>query len=162
MWQNLWTESCTMIKNWDIVNSSLRWGTVLIYRSIRIKYTVQNILSVIPHFFWLCKKQGLSQWGWSPRKFWDNFWVLVSCKGQKSLFSDLLEIRNNFSKIEWKKGPFFLQFYIQNRQFQGIKKLGDLATPQGFWKHLGVVKTQTKNCEKFVYCTTSHKGVAAL
>ena len=102
----------------------------------------------------------LPQWGWSPRKFSDNFWVLVSCKGRESLFSDLLEIRNNFSKIEWKKDHFFSKFYIQNWHFQGIKKLGDLATPQGFWKHLGVVKTQTKNCEKSVYCTTSHKGVA--
>ena len=98
--------------------------------------------------------------GLKPSEIQSQFLSFLSCKGQESLFSDLLEIRNNFSKIEWKKEHFFSKFYIQNRQFQGIKKLGDLATPQGFWKYLGVAKTQTNNCEKFVYCKTSHKGMA--
>ena len=59
-----------------------------------------------------------------------------------------------------KKEHFFSKYYVQNRQFQGMKKLGDLATPPGFLMHLGVVQTQIKNCAKSVYGTTSHKGVA--
>ena len=90
------------------------------------------------------KELYVAQWGWGPRKFKDNFWVFLSCKGQESLFSDMLEVWNNFSKTEWKKDHSFSKFYVQNRQFQGIKKLGDLTTSQGFWKHLGIVRPKLR------------------
>ena len=141
--------------NFTLSHIPLNWGDE--YGGV-IPLVIFPITKNFKNIFELLK-MSLSQWGWSPRKFKDNCWVFLSCKGRESLFSDMLEVRNNFSKIEWKKDHFFSKFYVQNRQFQGIKKLGDLATPQGFWKHLGVVKTQTKNCAKSVYCTTLHKAV---
>ena len=81
----------------------------------------------------------IAQWGWSPRKFRDKFGVFcVVGAGQVSLVTCI--INHEWFSCNWmKNGPFFSKFCIQNWQFQGIKKLGDLITPHGFWKLLEVV-----------------------